>query len=412
MTSLELEQSLQKYARLIVRFGVAVSKGQTVHITAPIERVDIVRLVAAEAYDAGAKAVEIVWQDDDLTRIRYEHAQPQAFESFPEWKKQKFDDLVAEGAAFITIYAPNPGLLEGIDGDKVAADNKLTSTALQDYRMAMQKGLVRRTMVSAPTAAWAKAVFPDKSVDDAIDALWQQIFQATRIDTADPLAAWTDHVGRIQDRLALLNDAQFKELRYRAPGTELTVELPQNHVWIGGGLNDPAGVFHMPNMPTEEVFTAPKRDGVHGTVRSTKPLNYNGSVIDNFSITFEHGRIVHFDAETGRDALARLIDTDEGSDYLGEVALVPDNSPISNSGITFKNTLFDENASCHLAIGMAYPFCIEGGVQMSPAELTQRGLNVSLVHEDFMVGSRELDIDGVRPSGEVVPLFRQGNWVE
>lgn len=406
-----LETSLQKYAELIVKLGVNVQPGQTVLIRAPMERVDLVRKIAAEAYLAGAVHIEYEWHDDELTLARYQNAPAASFEQVPQWVRSKYEALVDEGVAVITISAPNPQLLRDVNRDRVAQDMKTTSEALTRYTTALSGGTLRRTVAAAPTIAWAKEVFPDLSEDDAVQKLWDNIFMATRVNQENPMVAWTHHVSDINRRLGVLHQLNLRSLHFQGPGTELTVELPRNPRWIGGGLNDPSGVFHAPNIPTEEVFTAPQRGGVNGIVRSTKPLNHSGNLIENFTLTFVDGKIVDCTAEHGKEILDKLIATDEGSHYLGEVALVPDDSPISKLNVTFKHTLFDENASCHLAIGTAYPFCIEGGTAMNKAELLEHGLNTSLVHVDFMIGSDALHVQGETVSGEVVPLFKHGNWV-
>jgi aminopeptidase len=402
--------SLQKYAKLIVKLGVDVHPGQTVLIQATMEALPLVRKITKAAYQAGARRVEYVWQDDELTLTRFVEAPDDSFDEIPSYTKEMYESLVDEGAAFISVVAPSPDLLKVVDSEKIARSNKAAASALVKYQTAIRKGQVRRTAVCAATPTWAARLFPNLEEHAAYEKLWDYIFKATRVDQEDPIAAWSDHVANLVQRLEWLNEAQFKRLHYRGPGTDLHIDLPDGHIWIGGGLKDPQGVFHIPNLPTEEIFTAPKRDGVSGTVCSTKPLIYGGNTIDRFSLTFEAGKITEFEAEQGLETLKKLINMDEGSVYLGEVALVPDNSPISKTGITFEHTLYDENASCHLAVGMAYPFCVKGGVNMSPEELKQHGLNVSLVHVDFMIGSGQLDIDGELTSGELVPIFRDGNW--
>ncbi|HET7616529.1 MAG TPA: aminopeptidase, partial [Bacillales bacterium] len=241
--------------------------------------------------------------------------------------------------------------------------------------------------------------------------LWDTVFKMTRADREDPVAAWDEHQKSLNEKVEYLNRKKFAKLHYLAPGTDLTIAFPEGHKWVGGGSPNEDGVDFIANIPTEEVFTLPLKTGVNGTVSNTKPLNYSGNLIDHFSLTFENGRIVDFDAEQGKDTLKRLIETDEGSHYLGEVALVPNDSPISQSGLIFFNTLYDENASCHLAIGKAYPSSLEGGSKMDAEELEQQGANSSLAHVDFMIGSDKLDIDGITKDGDVEPLFREGNWV-
>ncbi|HYK72959.1 MAG TPA: aminopeptidase, partial [Pseudoneobacillus sp.] len=257
---------------------------------------------------------------------------------------------------------------------------------------------------------WAAKVFPNAPTEEQVSLLWEAIFKATRADLDNPVEAWINHDKSLYEKVNYLNEKSYKKLHYRAPGTDLTIELPETHLWVGAGSKNAQGHDFMANMPTEEVFTVPLKTGVNGTVSSTKPLSYGGNIIDHFSITFENGRIVSYKAEQGEDILKRLVDTDEGSHYLGEVALVPHQSPISQSNVLFYNTLFDENASNHLAIGSAYAFCIEGGKQMTPEQLEEKGLNESLTHVDFMIGSSDMDIDGIKADGTVEPVFRGGNW--
>jgi aminopeptidase len=283
-------------------------------------------------------------------------------------------------------------------------------TAMKEYRTSLQAGKVSWSIVSVPTPSWASKVFPDLPVDEAIDKLWGYIFQATRLDRDDPIGAWEEHIRQLQERVAFLNGRSYRKLHYTAPGTDLTVELPKEHLWVAGGIFNDRGTFFVPNLPTEEVFTLPSKDGVNGTVTSTMPLNYNGNLIDRFSLTFEKGRIISFTAEEGYETLKQLIETDEGSHYLGEVALVPHGSPISAMDVIFYNTAFDENASSHLAIGSAYPLCIKEGTTKSKEELASRGANSSLTHVDFMIGSAEFNIDGETADGSREPLFRKGAW--
>ncbi len=408
----QFEMYLDRYAELAVKSGVNLQEGQILHISAPIGSADYVRQVVKKAYEVGASDVVIDWSDETVTRTRYELAPHSTFETYPEWEIQKMEALVKKEAAFMTIFSQNPDLLTGIDPERVAAQQKVFQQAASGYRSALMNGKVSRTIVSTPNPEWAKKVYPELSEEEAVQALWEAIFKMTRVDTPDPIQSWTTHREALTTRLTYLNAQQFKALHYKADGTDLTIELPDQHIWIGGGMKIANGVETLPNIPTEEVFTAPKKYGVNGIVTSTKPLNYAGTLIDSFSLTFENGRITDVKAEQGEDTLKTLIQTDDGAHYLGEVALVPDDSPISQSGKVFYNTLFDENASCHLAIGMAYAFNIEGGTQMSPDELEAHQINTSLTHVDFMMGSTSLNIDGETEDGEQIPIFRNGNWVD
>ena len=406
----KFNEKLDKYAELAVRVGINIQPGQTLVIMAPIESADFVRRAAKKAYEAGAKNVHVEWSDEELTLIKFMNAPDEAFKEYPLWKAKGYEEIAKEGAAFLSISASNPDLLKDVDPERVATANKARAQALQEYRKYIQAGKVSWAIVSVPTEEWSAKIFPNLSKEERIESLWENIFKVTRVDTEDPVKAWKEHIENLNNKLNYLNNKKFKKLYYRAEGTDLIIELPEKHIWTGGGLTNEKGVYFVPNMPTEEVFTVPLRTGISGTVRSTKPLNYGGNVVENFTLTFENGRIIDFTAEKGYDTLKRLIEIDEGSHFIGEVALVPHNSPVSNSGVIFYNTLFDENASCHLAIGSAYPLCIEGGAEMSKEELEKNGANTSLIHVDFMIGSKDLDIDGETADGKRVAVFRKGNW--
>ncbi len=406
----KFEHMLEKYADLAVRVGVNVQKGQNLQINAPISAVEYVRKVVKKAYEAGARNVYVEWNDDEITRTRFDLAPDEAFLDYPMWKAKGMEELAENGAAFLSIISSNPDLLKGVNPDRIANANKTAGQALEKYRNYSQSDKISWSVIAVPSDSWAEKIFPDLSSEEQVKKLWDAIFQATRVDVEDPVQAWKEHNATLHAKVEYLNKKKYKKLQYKAPGTDLAVELPEEHVWIGGGGENEKNIEFVANMPTEEVFTVPKKDGVNGFVSSTKPLNYGGSLIDQFTLTFENGRIVDVKAETGEDTLKRLVETDEGSHYLGEVALVPHSSPISQSKILFYNTLFDENASNHFAIGNAYAFCIEGGKTMSRDELVEKGANSSITHVDFMVGSSEMDIDGITADGTVEPVFRNGNW--
>lgn len=404
------EQHLQKYADLAVRVGVNIQKGQTLVINAPLSSVEFVRKAAKIAYEAGAKNVHVEWNDEHLTRLKYDLAPEEAFEEFPLWKAKGFEELAENGAAFMSIVASNPDLLKGVDPERIATANKTAGKAMEKYRSFIQSDKVSWTVIAVPSEPWAAKVFPEGTSEEQVQKLWDAIFKAVRADLEDPVSAWKEHNGTLNEKVDYLNQKKYKKLHYKAPGTDLTIELPKSHLWIGGGGPNEMGVEFVANMPTEEVFTTPLKNGVNGTVSSSKPLNYGGNLIDNFSLTFKDGKVIDFTAETGYETLQRLLDTDEGARHLGEVALVPHNSPISNSNILFYNTLFDENASNHLALGNSYAFCIEGGKKMTKEELETNGLNNSITHVDFMIGSAEMDIDGETADGKSEALFKKGNW--
>lgn len=404
------KQKLEQYADLIVKVGVNVQQGQTVFVTGSTEMTELVRLVASKAYDAGAANVLVDWTDEGLSRLKYEKAADEVFTHFPEWEVVKRNALLDKRAAFISIISPNPDLLKGIDPKRIANFQKASGQALERFRQYIQSDKVSWTVVAASTRDWASKVFPNVSTEEAVNQLWEAIFESVRLNTDDPLKAWEEHNATLHKKVDILNSKHFHKLHYRAPGTDLTIELPKKHLWVGASSTNEQNVGFMANMPTEEVFTAPKKTGVNGYVTSTKPLSYGGNLIRNFKLTFEEGRIVRVEAEEGQQILEQLVDTDEGSHYLGEVALVPHQSPISQSNILFYNTLFDENASNHLAIGSAYAFNLEGGKTMSQEQLAENGLNSSITHVDFMIGSAEMDIDGIHADGTVEPIFRKGNW--
>lgn len=406
----DFQKNLEKYAELAVKVGVNIQKGQILYVGASIDAAEFVRLVVKNAYEAGASNVIVDWNDDTVARTKYDLAPDEAFHEYPVWRAKERDDLVDKGAAFMAVVSQSPDLLKGVDPERISNFNKAAGKALAKYRQAAQSDKVSWTVVAAASPAWAAKVFPDVSSDQQVSKLWDAIFKATRADLANPVEAWKKHDETLHEKVHYLNEKRYAKLHYKAPGTDLTIELPKNHIWVGAGSVNENGIEFMANMPTEEVFTVPFKTGVNGTVASTKPLSYGGNIIDRFSVTFENGKIVGVKAEEGEEILKRLVDTDEGSHYLGEVALVPYDSPISQSNILFFNTLFDENASNHLAIGSAYAFCIEGGKKMSSEELKENGLNESLTHVDFMIGSAEMDIDGITADGKEEPVFRKGNW--
>nr|WP_226581621.1 aminopeptidase [Halobacillus litoralis] len=404
-------ESLEKYAELALSTGVNLQKNQLLMINSTIVGAEFTRIVARKAFEMGAKDVHINWSDDELTRMKYEYADQETLSEVPEWQQQKFTYFAENGAAILSIRSTDPDLLKGIDAGKVAASNKARSEAMATFRNYTMNDRIQWSIVSIPVPAWAQKIFPNETEETAVEKLWKQIFSIVRVDREDPVAAWEEHNQNLITAREYLNKKQYQKLIYKAPGTDLEVSLPKGHVWKGGPAKTvEGGVQFNPNMPTEEVFTAPHKYGVDGTVASTKPLNYGGNVIDNFTLTFKEGKVVDFTAEEGSETLQHLLETDEGSRRLGELALVPHESPISQSGLIFYNTLYDENASCHLALGKAYPNNVEGGSDMSEEELDQNGVNHSLSHVDFMMGSADLDIDGVLEDGTTEAVMRKGSW--
>ena len=406
------QELLKKYARLVVKVGVNLQDDQILVINSPLECAEFARLIAAEAFAAGAHDVVVSWGDEELARIRYAGGRKEIFTEFPEWRVRFYQDYAEQGAAFVSIAARNPEIFKDIEQEKLTLSAQAVGAALLEYRARLMNNENTWCVVSVPTAGWAKKVFPELGEEEAKARLWQEIFRTVRIEPeTDPAEAWKEHIATLQKAAEFLNKQNFKTLHYKnSLGTDLTVELPEGHIWAGGAEKSATGVTFAANMPTEEVYSLPLREGVNGTVYASKPLIYNGNRIENFHLTFKEGRVVDFGAEVGEETLKELINMDEGSHYLGEVALVPYDSPISNSGILFYNTLFDENAACHLALGKAYPTCLEGGEKMDSVTLLQHGVNDSLVHEDFMIGTADLSIVGITREGEKVEIFRNGNF--
>ncbi|QDP41724.1 aminopeptidase [Radiobacillus deserti] len=404
------KQLMEKYAELALRTGVNIQKGQALMINAPIDGAEFTRIVAKKAYELGAKNVHINWNDDELTLLKYQYAPDEVLNDVPQWSVDKHLEFAKDGGALLAIRSTNPDLLKDIDPEKVAKATKASAEAMKEFRTYTMNDIIPWSLISIPTGDWAQKIFPDKSEEDAIEALWEQIFKIVRADLPDPVTAWDEHNATLRKARAFLNKKKYKKLIYKAPGTDFEMELPEGHIWKGGSAKNAKGLDFNPNIPTEEVFTLPHKYGVNGTVSSTMPLIYGGNMIDKFSLTFKDGKVVDFTAEKGYDTLKHLLDSDEGARRLGEVALVPNESPISQSGLIFYNTLYDENASCHIALGKAYPTNLEGGADMNEEELDKHGVNDSLTHVDFMIGSSELDIDGITEDGKSEPVFRKGSW--
>ncbi|QWU13669.1 Leucyl aminopeptidase (aminopeptidase T) [Paenibacillus sophorae] len=406
----DFEAKLSKYADLAVKIGVNVQPGQALVVNSPITAAEFVRLIAAKAYEAGASQVKVNWSDERITRLQFEHAAPEVFSKAPTWYAGEITEFAENGAAVLSVIAEDPDALKGIDPLRIAEYQKTRGAALSKYRDFIMSDKISWSIVAIPSQAWADKVFPDVPAEERVNKLWEAIFHTVRLDREDPVASWQEHLNTLEEKAAVLNAKKYKKLHYVAPGTDLTIELPEGHLWAQGDSINANGHTFVANMPTEEVFTAPLKTGVNGTVRSTKPLSHAGNIIDGFSLTFENGRIVGLSAEKGQETLEHLINLDEGAKYLGEVALVPHHSPISESNILYYNTLFDENASNHLAIGTAYAFCLEGGKSMTKEQLEERGLNTSVTHVDFMIGSAEMNIFGITNDGTEEPVFLNGNW--
>lgn len=410
MTIANFEEKLQKYAELIVKVGVNVQPGQEVVLYINVDQQQLAHLIVKEAYKAGAGKVMIKWSDTFAQREFLEHASDEFLENVPEFAKEEAQYIADHRCCRISVMSEDPGAFGGIDQKRVAAYQSANGKALMPVRQATQNNDLSWTVIAAASPAWAERVFPDLKGEAAVDRLWEEIFKTTRIDREDPIQAWKDHDAKLHEKEDWLNKEQFSALHYTSPRTDLTIGLPENHVWEGGGSKNAAGIEFMANMPTEECFTAPDNRRIDGYVTSTKPLSYAGNILENMKFTFKDGKVVEATAEKGQAVLDHLLETDEGVRSLGEVSLVPDPSPISQSGITFFNTLFDENASDHLALGAAYPFNVQGGTKMSKDQLKAKGINFSQAHVDFMVGSADMNIDGIKKDGTIVPVFRNGDW--
>ena len=407
-----MEEKLREYAKLLIEIGLNVQKGQTLVISSPVECAHFARLCASSAYDVGCREVVMNWSDDYLAREKYLRADASVFDTVPEWRKRFYNDYAEQGVAYLAISATDPETLKGVDPERLMAAQRSSAEALDPfYRLQMKNGFPW-CIASIPIPSWAKTVFPGESEDAAMEKLWEAIFKAVRISgRGDAVEQWRAHLARLEQRRDTLNALRFRKLHYtNALGTDLTIELPEGHLWSTGGGKTTAGQAFVANMPTEEIFTAPKKDGINGVVYAAMPLVDNGNIIDGFHFVVKDGRIVEAKAEKGEEFLRVAISVDEGASYFGEVALVPYDSPISNQKILFYNTLFDENASCHLAFGEAYPECLEGGTDMTREQLAERGLNYSINHVDFMVGTQDLSIVGITADGKEIPVFVNGNF--
>ncbi|MBI5813528.1 MAG: aminopeptidase [Meiothermus silvanus] len=402
---------LDKLADVTVQVGLNLQRGQELVITAPIEALPLTRKITERAYQAGAKMVTTLYSDDAATLARYRFAPSDAFDYAPAWLYEGMAEAYAAGAARLAITGQNPALLKGQDPDRISRASKAQSIANRRALELIASFHINWSIVAYATVDWAKMVFPDLAEEQAVEKLWEAIFKASRLDTDDPVAAWAAHNANLHKRVQFLNEKRYAALHFKGPGTDLKVGLADDHVWSGGAAVAKNGVVCNPNIPTEEVFTTPHKDRVEGYVSSSKPLAYQGSLLDGIRVRFEGGRIVEASAKVGEDILKQLLETDEGARRLGEVALVPHSSPIAQSGILFYNTLFDENAASHIALGQAYSECIRGGDRLSREELAARGANASLIHVDWMIGSNEIDVDGITHTGQAEPLMRRGEWV-
>ena len=410
MTLSNFNESLKKYAELAVDIGVSVKPGDTVYVQISVDQAQLARLIVAAAYQRGAAEVQVQWFDDVLKRLDMAHMADERLFNIPAFVKGQFDYWVDHQAKRITVVSSDPDNLAGIDSNRIAKYQEAFAKAYKRLMEAISSMSISWTIIGAGSPRWAQKVFPDAATpEEATELLWEAIFKTTRIDQPDPEAAWKAHDQKLREKAAWLNNEQFDQLHYMAPGTDLVVGLPKNHIWEGAGAFNPRGEEFMANMPTEEVFTAPDFRRIDGTVVSTKPLSYGGNILEDMHFTFKDGQIVEAHAKQGDDVLQNLLKT-PGARSLGEVSLVPDPSPISQSGLIFFNTLFDENASDHMALGQAYPFSVKDGVAMTNEQRAAVGLNQSPTHVDFMMGSAAMNIDGIKPDGTIIPIFRNGDW--
>ncbi|MEJ2598697.1 MAG: aminopeptidase [Anaerolineales bacterium] len=404
------EQNMQRYADIIVQVGLNLQSGQRLVIEAPVETAPLVRFVAARAYQAGARLVDVIFDDDQVTLARFQFAPRDSFEEDRVWMGRVLEEYGRSGNAFLKIKAEDPDLLKDQDPELVGQYKRSYLKNRKAFNDLISQNVLNWCVVSAPVAGWAAKMFPNLAPDEREERLWQSIFDVCRLNQDDPLEAWKRHIQDLAARRDYLTHKGYSALKYSAPGTDLTVGLPDGHVWRSGNLDSQGGILFTPNLPTEEVFTIPHKDRVDGVVTSTRPLSYATTLIEDFSLTFEAGRVVNLQAARGESILRNLIETDEGTHRLGEVALVPNSSPISQSGLMFYNTLYDENAASHLAVGMAYQFTLRGGEEMSMEEFQAAGGNHSVNHVDFMVGSAQLDVDGICSDGNLEPIMRRGEW--
>lgn len=403
-------EKLKKYADLAVKIGVNLQKQQILLINSPVECAEFTRLLVESAYETGASYVMVRWNDDLINKTYYTYATEEVIAEIPNYVVEQFKYVVDRGAAVISISAPTPGLLKEVDPKKLQLASKVSHEHLGFYQKHLMANGSQWCVISYPTKAWAEKVF---SSEDAFERLLDAILTASRVtDDNDPIAEWRKHIEDLARHNQMLNDYNFKKLHFKnSLGTDLEVELVEGHIWAGGGEVSQKGIDYCPNIPTEETFTMPHKDGVNGKVVATKPLNYQGKLIEDFYLVFKDGKVVEYDAKSEKETLKSLLELDEGSSRLGEVALISHDSPISNTGILFYNTLFDENASCHLALGNAYAMNIKDGIKMKEEELIEKGYNKCMTHVDFMFGSDDMEIVGITHTGEKVQIFKNGNFV-
>lgn len=406
----EFAKNLDRLAEVAVRIGLGLAEGQELVMTATLDAIPLSRRITEQAYKTGAALVTTLFGDEQSALARFRCGSDASFDAAPSWLYDGMAQAYRKGAARLAIAGSDPSLLSKEDPQKVSRVNRATSKAYRPALELITRQEINWTIVSSATPAWAAAVFPDLPQEEALARLWSAIFAASRVDGPDPMAAWKEHDANLHMRADRLNQKRYSTLHFRGPGTDLRVGLADGHLWLGGGSMAGNGRYCIPNIPTEEVFTTPHKDRVEGRVTSTKPLSYQGTMIEEIAVRFEAGRIVEARASRGEQVLQRMLETDEGARRLGEVSLVPHSSPIAASGLLFMNTLFDENAACHIALGQAYTTCLKDGNGLTPDQLAARGANDSLIHVDWMIGSNRIDVDGITAAGNSEPVMRAGEW--
>ncbi|HEX5236270.1 MAG TPA: aminopeptidase [Silvibacterium sp.] len=410
-TSPVFAQKLDRLAEVAIQVGLGLRRGQEMVMTASLDTLPLVRRITEHAYRAGASLVTTFLTDEESTLLRYQYGDNESFDHAAAWLYDGMAAAYKSGAARLAIAGGNPALLSKQDPEKVGRANRAMSAAYRPALELITRHDINWTIVAAATPAWAASVFPNLAADQALAKLWDAIFAASRADLPDSVAAWKKHDASLHRRADLLNQKRYTALHFKGAGTDLRVGLADDHRWLGGGTHAGNGQYCIPNIPTEEVFTTPHKDRTQGQVTSTKTLSYQGTMIEGIRVRFEAGRVVEAKASKGEEVLNRMIETDDGARRLGEVALVPHSSPIAHSGLLFNNTLFDENAASHIALGQAYSTCLKNGDKLSPEQLAKLGANESLIHVDWMIGSGKMDVDGITADEKAEPLMRQGEWV-
>ena len=410
MTLTNFDQHLQKYAEIAVKIGLNLKDGQRLIVNAPVQSAKLAQLIAASAYQTGCRFVDVLYRDEQVKLARHRYAPRDSFDEFPTYITDGILQHTQKGGAYLQITGEDPDLLRGQDPDLVALAERTQRLHMKPVYDLLHRNGFNWAIIGYPTPSWASKVFPDETPEQQEQCLWEALFKVCRVDQADPVAAWQQHIADLRARCNYLTGRQYQALHLTAPGTDLIIGLAERHRWMGGSIQSESGIDFVPNLPTEEVFTLPHRQRIDGHVSASKPLSYSGTLIDGFSLTFSNGRVTSLHAERGEETLRKMVQIDEGMSSLGEVALVPHSSPVSQSGMLFYNTLLDENAACHVALGSGLNFCLEDGENLSEEEYLARGGNPSLGHTDFMIGSDEMDIDGVLPGGQREPVMRQGEW--